>query len=89
LFRYVIDYSVIELLESGLNKSYFITTENNNIKLRPDTAKKLIDKTKGNFSHSYPFRSKQYALDNITYENIKELAKYITDKKKKPGFQYS
>ena len=50
LFRYVIDYSVIELLETGLKKSDFITTENYYIRLKPDTAKKLIEKIQGNFN---------------------------------------
>ena len=35
LFRYVIDYSVIELLETKLKKSDFIVTENYHIRLKP------------------------------------------------------
>ena len=44
LFRYVIDYSVIELLETKLKKSDFIVTENYHVRLRPKTAKLLIEK---------------------------------------------
>jgi len=50
LFRYVVDYSVIELLESGLKKSDFITTENYHIKFKPNTAELLIEKIKNNFN---------------------------------------
>jgi len=77
LFRYVVDYSVIEVLESGLKKSDFITTENYHIRLKPDTAKLLIGKIKNNFNQRYEFRNKQYALENIMFENIRELSRYI------------
>ena len=82
LFRYVIDYSVIELLETGLKKSDFITTENYHIRLKPDTAKKLIEKIQGNFNRRYEFRNKQHTLENIMFENVRELSKYILDKTK-------
>jgi len=68
LFRYVIDYSVIELLEIKLKKSDFITTENYHIRLKPNTAKLLIEKIKNNFNQRYEFRNKQYALENIIFK---------------------
>jgi CRISPR-associated protein Cas1 len=77
LFRYVVDYSVIELLESGLKKSDFITTENYHIRLKPNTAKLLIEKIKNNFNNRYEFKNKQHTLENIMFENIRELSKYI------------
>src|SRR5579875_3104437 len=46
LFRYVVNYSVMELLDTKMKKSDFITTENYHIRLKPDTAKLLIDKIK-------------------------------------------
>jgi len=86
LFRYVIDYSVIELLETKLKKSDFITTENYHIRLKPKTAELLIDKIKNNFNQRYEFRNKQYALENIMFENIRELSKYITGNSKSLEF---
>jgi CRISPR-associated protein Cas1 len=77
LFRCVVDYSVIELLESGLKKSDFITTENYHIILKPDTAKLLIEKIKNNFNQRYEFKNKQHTLENIMFENIRELSGYI------------
>jgi len=86
LFRYVVDYSVIELLETKLKKSDFITTENYHIRLKPNTAKLLIEKIKNNFNQRYEFRNKQYALENIMFENIRELSKYITGNSKSLEF---
>jgi len=68
LFIYVVYYSVIELLESGLKKSDFITTGNYHIRLKPNTAKLLIEKIKNNFNQCYQFRNKQYALENIIFK---------------------
>jgi len=86
LFRYVVDYSVIELLETKLKKSDFITTENYHIRLKPKTAELLIEKIKNNFNQRYEFRNKQYALENIMFENIRELSRYITGNSKQLEF---
>ena len=87
LFVYVVDYSVIELLESKTKKSDLITTENYHIRLKPNTAKSLIDKMKGNFNKRYEFRNKQYTLENIMFENVRELNKYISGKTKSLDFK--
>jgi len=86
LFRYVVDYSFIELLETKLKKSDFITTENYHIRLKPNTAKLFIEKIKNNFNQRYEFKNKQYALENIMFENIRELSKYITGNSKNLEF---
>ena len=87
LFRYVVDYSVIELLETKIKKSDFITTENYHIRLRPDTAKLLIEKIKNNFNKRYEFRNTQHTLDNIMFENVRELSRYISGKTKALDFK--
>ena len=86
LFRYVIDYSVIELLETKLKKSDFIITENYHIRLRPETAKLLVTRIKENFNRRYEFKNKQYTLDNILYENVRILSSYISGKSKELNF---
>ena len=86
LFRYVIDYPVIELLETKLKKLDFIKTENYHISLKPKTAELLIEKIKNNFNQRYEFRNKQYALENIMFENIRELSRYITGNSKQLEF---
>jgi len=85
LFRYVIDYSVIELLETKLKKSDFITTENYHIRLKPNTAKLLIEKIKNNFNQRYEFRNKQHT-ENIMFENIRELSRYVIGNSKSLEF---
>ena len=87
LFRYVIDYSVIELLETKLKRSDFIITENYHIRLKPETAKMLIEKIKDNFNKRYEFRNKLYALDVIMFENVRELNRYISGKVKTLEFK--
>ncbi len=86
LFRYVIDYSVIELLEAKLKKSDFIVTQNCHIRLKPKTAKLLIEMKKDNFNKRYGFKSKLYILDNILYENVRNLSNYISGKLKDLDF---
>jgi CRISPR-associated protein Cas1 len=86
LFRYVVDYSVIELLETKLKRSDFIATENYHIRLKPNTAKLLIEKIKNNFNQRYEFRNKQYTLESIMFKNIRELSRYIMGDSKKLEF---
>jgi CRISPR-associated protein Cas1 len=80
LFRHVVDYSVIQILESGLKKSDFITTENYHIRLKPNTARLLIERIKENFNQLYDFRNKKHTLENIMLENIREFGKYLSEK---------
>lgn len=87
LFRYVIDYSVIDLLERKLKKSDFIMTENYHIKLKPNTAKLLIDKIKENLNQRYEFKGKQHTLDNILFKNVRKLANFISGKSKDLTFE--
>lgn len=86
LFRHVVDYSVIELLETKLKKSDFIVTENYHIRLKRDTARKLIEKIKENFNRRYELKNKQYPLDNILFENVRILSKYLLEKSGKLEF---
>ena len=84
LFRWLIDYSVIELLEEKrLKKSDFIITENYHTRLKEDTAKKLIKKIKLNFNTKAPYKHrKNYTYQNILIDNIQQLANFISDKRK-------
>ncbi len=86
LFRHVVDYSVIQMLESGLKKTDFITTENYHIRLKPDTAKLLIGKIQENFNKRYAFKGKQHTLENIMFENVREFGKYISGLSKSLDF---
>ena len=63
-----------------MKKSDFITTENYHIRLRPDTAKLLIEKIMNNFNRRYSFNNKQHTLENIMFENVRILGKYLSGK---------
>ena len=83
LFRWIIDLSVIQLLEEKrLKKSDFIVTENYNMRLREKTAKFLIEKISANFNHKVPYKGKNYYYQNVLFDNIRSLSHYIMDKKK-------
>ena len=70
-----------------MKKSDFITTENYHIRLKPNKVKLLIDKTKGNFNKGYKFRNRQQTLENIMFENVRELNRYISGKTKTLDFK--
>jgi len=88
LFRWSIDLSIIQLLESRpkLQKNDFILTENYHIRLRETTAKKLIQKIKDNFNKKVPYKRKNFQYHNILYDNISKLAFFISEKNKKIDF---
>ena len=87
LFRWMIDLSVIQLLEENkLRKLDFILTENYHIRLKPNTARLLIEKIRDNFNSKVPYRKRNFAYQNILYDNISQLAQYISNKKKSIEF---
>lgn len=70
LYRWLVDLSVIELLEEKkLKKSDFITTENYNIRLRPETAKMLLDRIRINLNAKKLYMSKNVSLDTLYMHN--------------------
>ena len=82
LFRWLIDLSVIQLLEENkLKKSDFILTENYHIRLKQDTAKLLVEKIKSNFNFKVSYGKKHFAYQNILYGNVSQLAQYVSNKK--------
>jgi CRISPR-associated protein Cas1 len=81
LYRWLIDLSVVQLLEEKkLKKSDFILTENYHIRLRDKTAKALIDKIRQNFNARVLYKGKYHSYQNILYENVRILANYILGK---------
>ena len=87
LYRWLVDLSVIQLLEEKrLKKADFIVTENYNIRLRENTAKALIEKIRLNFNAKALYNGKYYSYQNILYENIRLLANYIMGKSGKLQF---
>lgn len=88
LYRWIIDYSIIQLLEEKrLKKSDFITTENYHIRLREDTAKMLIEKIKANFNQKARYKGKNHTYESIMPDNIQGLANFILNKSDKLEFE--
>lgn len=81
LGRWIIDLSVIELLEGKkLKKSDFIVTENYHVRLTPNTAKMLIDAIRQNFNSKAGYKGKNYTYENIMLDNVQKLTNHILDK---------
>jgi len=84
LFRWLIDVSVIQLLEEKkIKKSDFIITENYHTRLGEDVAKLLIEKINSNFNAKYNYKNgKNYSYQIILQDNLQQLANFVIDKKK-------
>jgi len=82
LFRWLVDKSVIELLEEKrLGKKDFIITENYHIRLRERTAKMLVEKIKSNFNNRAFYRNANYTYQNILFNEVRNLASFIEGKR--------
>lgn len=81
IYRWIIDLSVLQLLElKKLKKSDFTVTENYNIRLKEHTAKMLIERIKINFNSKAKYKKKNYAYDTLLQDNVQLLANFIQDK---------
>ena len=88
LFRWLIDISVIQLLEEKkIKKSDFIITENYHTRLGENVAKLLIEKINSNFNAKYNYKNgKNYSYQIILQDNLQQLSNFIVDKKKELDF---
>ena len=88
LFRWLIDVSVIQLLEEKkIKKSDFIITENYHTRLGEDVAKLLIEKINSNFNARYNYKNgKNYSYQIILQDNLQQLSNFIVEKKKEFDF---
>lgn len=87
LFRWLVDLSVIQLLEErNLKKSDFIVTENYHIRLKEQTAKALIEKIRRNMNTKATFKNKNASYQTILYRNMQALANYVIGRSKALSF---
>ena len=88
LFRWLIDVSVIQLLEEKkIKKSDFIITENYNTRLGESAAKLLIENINSNFNARYNYKNdKNYSYHIILQDNLQQLSNFIMEKKKEFEF---
>ena len=88
LFGWIIDVSVIQLLEEKkIKKSDFIITENYHTRLDEDVAKLLIEKINSNFNSRYSYKNgENYSYQIILQDSLQQLANFIGDKRKENDF---
>ena len=88
LFRWLIDISVIQILEEKkIKKSDFIITENYHTRLGEEIAKLLIEKINSNFNARYNYKNgKNYSYQIILQDNLQQLSNFIVDRKKEIDF---
>ena len=87
LGRWIIDLSIIELLEEKvLGKSDFITTENYHIRLRERTARMLLEKIQCNLNKRVKYKGRNYTYENVLLGNVQDFANYIQDKSRDFAF---
>lgn len=91
LFRWLIDLSIIELLEQKkLKKSDFITTENYHIRLTEKAAKLLVERISLDFNRKASYkRGKNFTYQNILLDNVQQLSNFVLDKKNTISFSIS
>jgi len=88
LFSWIIDISVIQLLEEKkIKKSDFIITENYHTRLGEDVAKLFIEKINLNFNAKYNYKNgKNYSYQNILQDNLRQLSNFVVGKNKEIEF---
>jgi CRISP-associated protein Cas1 len=87
LYRWLVDLSIIELLEGKkLKKSDFLTTENYHIRLKESTAKELIERIINNFNNRSMYKKRNSTYDTILQDNVQQLANYLVERTKQPKF---
>ena len=88
LFRWLIDISIIQLLEKKkIKKSDFIITENYHTRLGENVAKLFIEKINSNFNAKYNYKNgKNYSYQIILQDNLQQLGNFIVGKKKEFDF---
>ncbi|GKS67717.1 hypothetical protein YTPLAS73_12640 [Nitrosarchaeum sp.] len=88
LFRWLIDVSVVQLLEEKkITKSDFIITENYHTRLGEDIAKLFIEKVNSNFNAKYNYKNvRNYSYQIILQDNLQQLSNFIVNKKKEFDF---
>lgn len=84
LLRWLVDLSVLQLLEEKkLKKADFIVTENYHLRLKPATAKMLVEKIRLNMDTKVPYKNKkQYSYQSILLDCVHQLANFVIGTRK-------
>ncbi len=86
-FRFLVDLAVINLLENKtLENKDFIRTENYNLRLKPTGARKVVNEFSNMLNKKVSYEGKQTTWGSIILLKARELAHYLTGKKKELDF---
>jgi CRISPR-associated protein Cas1 len=86
-YRWLVDTTVISCLESGwFGKKDFYRMDNYVLRLRPETAKKLIDALRIKFNSAARYKCRFYSWDTLIRLKAQELANYILAKRTELDF---
>jgi CRISPR-associated protein Cas1 len=79
-----IDLSVLQLLEEKkLERSDFILTDNYHLRLKPATARMLVEKIRLNMGFKVPYRyGEQFTYQTILLDCVQVLANFVIGKHK-------
>jgi len=87
LFRFLIDLAVISLIErEEMDGTDFARTENYSLRLRPTGARKVTDEVNAWFNKTVTYEGKECAWSYIILLKTRELAHYLTGKKRSLDF---
>jgi CRISP-associated protein Cas1 len=82
LFRYIVDMTVIALLEANImQKSDFIRTENYSLRLRPSGVKKLVTEFNKQLNRKTDYINKDLTVSYVLFLKVRELAQHLVGKK--------
>ena len=88
LYRWVIDLSVIQVLEEKrLKKSDFIVTESYHIRLRESGIRYLLEKIVLNLNKRVEYKGKFHTFENILLDNVRRLGDFIEKGQKELRFE--
>jgi CRISP-associated protein Cas1 len=83
LFRFLIDLSVLNLVEKGsMEKKDFIRTENFTLKLRASGTRKITQEVNSWLNKTVNYQEKDVSWNYVIFLKIRELAHYLLGKKK-------
>lgn len=83
LFRFLVDLSVINLVEKGMmEKKDFIRTENFTLKLRASGTRKITNELNSWLNNVVNYQEKDASWNYVIFLKTRELAHYLIGKKK-------
>lgn len=86
-FRWLVDVAILSALEKGVfNKKDFVLTENYNIRIRPESVKKLMAEVNNQFTSRIKYKGQYWEWYYLIDQKALELAHYLTGKRKDLDF---